>query len=185
MIYFLYYLSILIYIYIYTHTSLKKLRIKILFVCIFSHSNISSWYQSDTIPLCPSISVYRRPPTLAPPSATAPIPNNTQIWVVSFSTSQPRRFLSQKPQHTHPRATSLGIILRHVCPTRPSPVIGTPTQHLGFHRRPIPALFQPSYCRFGVVWTVGLYTSVPWPIFVSSSFVLHICYWILALYFSK
>ena len=43
----------------------------ILFVCIFSHSNISGWYQSGTILLCTSISVYRRPLSPVPSFATS------------------------------------------------------------------------------------------------------------------
>ena len=53
------------------------------------------------------------------------------------------------------------VILKRMHPMCPSPITRTPTQHLGFGRRPLLALFQPSNRRFGIVWIVGLYTSVP------------------------
>ena len=75
-----------------------------------------------------------------------------------------------------PRATSQHVILRHMHPTCPSLITGAPTQHLGFGHRPLPTLFHSSDRCFGVVCTVGLYTSIPWSMFVSSSFVLRVYY---------
>ena len=132
-------------------------------MCIFSYSNISSWYQSGTIPFCTSVSVYHRRhctylqqyPDLGRLFQRIPTPEVSKSKTLT-------------------RATSPHIILKRVHPMHPSLVNGTSMRHLGFGHRPLPTLFQPSDRHFGVVWIVDLYTSILLPIFVSSGFVLRV-----------
>lgn len=77
------------------------------------------------------------------------------------------------------------IILRHVRPTCTSSITRTVMRHLGFGCRPLHILFKSLDRCFGAIWTVGLYTSVLWPIIFSSGFVSCICYWILRPWFLK